>query len=544
MDILFVDKPAGVTTHTSLGTAETERAGLFREINDGFCEHLAARSGQKLYVSHRLDRDTTGCIVFATSPESAEVLRERFATHKVSKRYLFLTTQNGLRGEEFTAESFIERRGSTYVSSSHTAANSRTGFKLLNASEGLFLWEARPETGKPHQIRLHAADAGMPILGDQDHGGASFTTLCLHSESLRVQVDGQDDLVFSQPPPRWFLDLELTKNPLLMRWLVAIDRRERLLRSWAACGDHSMSAKDVNRLADERTLRWLHSEADPLRADQLGPLVWLMWFRERHPNPLELQTIEKLASVLGWQSWALQLRIDRGGASSNPLIEAAGSCKPPANWLARENGLTFEMRAEQGLSSGLFLDQRQNRAWVQRNAKQKTVLNLFCYSGGFSVAAAKGGATRVVSVDLSKNFLEWTKSNFQHNGLTLENHEFRAIDSREYLAWAKKKGLTFDIVICDPPSFSRSDKGIFKIERDLEQLLTALIAVTNNDGGRVLFSSNFESWDDAEFEARVRSFAKTDQRLRLDRTPSPDWDFELPNTARIMKSFFICYETR
>jgi 23S rRNA (cytosine1962-C5)-methyltransferase len=540
MDILFADKPAGITTHTSLGEKEIERAGFLREINDGFCEHLAARSAQKLFVSHRLDRDTTGCIVFAKSPETAEWLRERFASHKVAKRYLFLTDRKISQGrEQFTSESFIERRGPVYISSTTTPANSNTHFKLLGAQEGLSLWEARPETGKPHQIRLHAADAGMPILGDQDHGGSAFATLCLHSESLRINIDGNEDLVFSMPPPRWFTDLTLGKNPLLLRWLVALDRRERLLRSWSACSDSGTSEAH----ASERTLRWLHTESDPLRADQLGTYLWLSWFRDHPPTREELQTLETLAQTVGWREWSLHLRADRGRATTNPLIEAAGCTQPPARWLVREGGLRFEMRADQGLSPGLFLDQRQNRNWLQENARGKTVLNLFCYTGGFSVAAAKGGASRVVSIDLSKTFLEWSKVNFHLNALSLENHEFRAIDSREYLRWAKKKGLKFDLVICDPPSFSRSENGIFKIERDLEDLLSALIQVTSS-GGRVLFASNFESWKDEEFEERVRTFAKTTPRLRLLRTPSPDWDFELPGSTRIMKSVFLCCETR
>lgn len=521
MDVLFADKPAGVTTHTS----NADAAGVLREVNDGFCEHLGARTGAKFLVSHRLDRDTTGCIVFACTPEAAERLRAEFAERRVKKRYLFLSDCPA-KHHEFASESFIERRGSRFVSETGSSSpNARTRFRLLEESDGLYLWEALPETGKPHQIRLHAESAGIPILGDREHGGAPFTTLCLHSESIEI-----GDLKATSPAPRWFYRRELARDPLLARWLAAIDRRERLLRSWSACGDLTMAAEG------ERTLRWLHTEADPLRADQYGGFYWLSWFRERAPSPEELTAVERLAEILGWKDWALQLRADRGRTAENPIIRSRG--QRPRSWQARESKLVFELRDGQGLSPGLFLDQRRNRAWVQAHANGKNVLNLFCYTGGFSVAAASGGANKVVSVDLSKTFLEWSKANFANNGITTDGHEFRAIDSREYLAWARKKGLKFDLVLCDPPSFSRSAKGIFKIEKDLEELLHAITAVAK-PGGQILFASNYEGWEVEDFENRLAAFARADGRLSLEPTPSPDWDFELPGSGRIMKSALL-----
>lgn len=532
-DFLFADKPAGATTHTSLA----DRSALVAEINDGLCEYLAARTGAPLFVSHRLDLDTTGCLVFARTAAAAEVLREAFADRRVKKRYLFLTDQRPRRAH-FTVESMIERRGSSFISepaSAGQAANARTHFQLLEESDGLFLWEARPETGRPHQIRLHAAAEGLAILGDRDHGGSSFATLCLHSENLTIPLPS-GELSTTSPAPRWFTRRDLARDPLVMRWLTAIDRRERLLRSWSAAGDSSFDSPR------DRTLRWLHSEVDPLRAEQLGSVYWLSWFRERPLSREEERALERLTEEMGWNDWALQYRFDRGRSPNSRQIETRGS-PPPDRWVARENGLLFEFRAGQGLSPGLFLDQRRNRAWVRGNATGLRVLNLFCYTGGFSVAAASGQAKQVVSVDLSKVFLEWTKVNFTLNDLPLEEHEFRAMDSRSYLSWAKKKELRFDLVICDPPSFSRSDKGVFKIEQELESLLQALIDVTA-DGGRVLFATNFEGWDADSLEFRALAFCAQarDRRLRLERTPSPDWDFELPTAPRNMKSFFIVPE--
>ncbi|HVK60276.1 MAG TPA: class I SAM-dependent methyltransferase, partial [Bdellovibrionales bacterium] len=207
-------------------------------------------------------------------------------------------------------------------------------------------------------------------------------------------------------------------------------------------------------------------------------------------------------------------------------------------WTAKERELEFEFRRDAGLSPGLFLDQRANRAFIEGESQKRKVLNLFCYTGGFSVAAAKGGAEKVVSVDVSKTFLEWTKRNFELNGLALEPHEFRAIDAREYLAWAKKKSLTFDRIICDPPSFGRSQAGVFKIEKDLDALVESLIAVTAPHG-KILFSLNFEGWDRDEFVSRMQSAAAKFPQAKLSPTPAPDLDFEMPHSERNMKSVLI-----
>lgn len=562
MSFLFVDKPSGATTHTSHGGGERV---LGVDPNDGFVEYLSARSRQDLLVTHRLDRDTTGALCFARTAEAAEGLRKAFSAREVTKRYLFLTeqtaTESSSQSDPFlTASSFIERRGSSIVSEPATAAqpaNALTRLRKLDESDGLALWEARPETGKSHQIRLHAKQLGIEILGDTLYGGAPYPALCLHSE--HIQFRWQDaDLIFATPPPRWFFKRNLCTDRLLARWLAAVDRRERLLRSWRATGETIESST--------LTLRWIHKEGDPLRVEQLGDVVSLSWFSDTAPTTEEMQSIERLTNELGWNQWHLRLRRDqgqsrsqsrsqsrnqsqRGGRRQPPEKETESNWKstppPPDQWSAQENGLTFQFRSEQGLSPGLFLDQRRNRAWIRANVAGKTVLNLFCYTGAFSVAATAGDAIKVVSVDLSRVFLDWAKTNFSLNNLPLTPHEFRAIDSRTYLKWAAKKGLRFDLVICDPPSFSRSDDGIFKINVDVHELISDLIKVTT-PGGRILFATNYEGWSESQFILQIQ--ASVAAHGTLSPTPSQDWDFELPKattsrresgSSRNMKSVFI-----
>lgn len=143
---------------------------------------------------------------------------------------------------------------------------------------------------------------------------------------------------------------------------------------------------------------------------------------------------------------------------------AAGEALPEFV-LVREHAWTLEVRHYDGLSTGLFLDQRENRAWVARwcelFAKQRggpaRVLNTFAYTCGFSVAAAKAGAI-TTSVDVSTRYLDWGKRNFGHNAIDVANHRFAKMDTFEFINYARRKGLVFDLVVLDPPSFAAGNK--------------------------------------------------------------------------------------
>lgn len=137
-----------------------------------------------------------------------------------------------------------------------------------------------------------------------------------------------------------------------------------------------------------------------------------------------------------------------------------------AEWvLVREHSWTLEVRHYDGLSTGLFLDQRENRAWVARwcelFAKKRQaparVLNTFAYTCGFSVAAARAGAI-TTSVDVSARYLHWGKRNFGHNAIDAANHRFAKMDTFEFFNYARRKGLVFDLVVLDPPSFAAGNK--------------------------------------------------------------------------------------
>ena len=159
-----------------------------------------------------------------------------------------------------------------------------------------------------------------------------------------------------------------------------------------------------------------------------------------------------------------------------------------------EADLTFECNLSDYLDTGLFLDHRITRGLVRDEAAGKRFLNLFCYTGSFSVHAAAGGAVATTSVDLSNTYLDWTRTNLARNGFRdAGRHRTVRDEARAFLEHRARRGEPpFDLVVCDPPTFSRSARSEtpWDVERDHADLL-ALVARNLSPGGVVYFSTNF-----------------------------------------------------
>lgn len=159
-----------------------------------------------------------------------------------------------------------------------------------------------------------------------------------------------------------------------------------------------------------------------------------------------------------------------------------------------ENGIKFLVNLTDYLDSGLFLDHRITRQMVKEQSASKRVLNLFSYTGSFSVYAALGGASSVTSVDLSKTYLSWAEDNFTANDLAIESkYAFDHADVKQYLKTIKPE--SFDLVIMDPPTFSNSKrmKDFLDIQRDHVELIKDTLLATTL-GGIIYFSTNFSKF--------------------------------------------------
>ena len=226
---------------------------------------------------------------------------------------------------------------------------------------------------------------------------------------------------------------------------------------------------------------WLHaSEYDrPHERTEIEHDVWLD------------RMIEAAADELGVppnQTFLKVRRRQRGGGQYEKL-DARKTLLT-----VKEGGLEFEVNLSDYLDTGLFLDHRQTRALVRDEAAGKRFLNLFCYTGSFSVYAAAGGAVETTSVDLSNTYLDWTRTNLSRNAFKdAGRHRTVRDEARGFLEHRGRRGEPpFDLVVVDPPTFSRSARSEtpWDVERDHAELLE-LVARNLVPGGVVYFSTNF-----------------------------------------------------
>ena len=170
------------------------------------------------------------------------------------------------------------------------------------------------------------------------------------------------------------------------------------------------------------------------------------------------------------------------------------------DFIVHENGRAFWVNLDKYLDTGLFLDHRNTRQKIGSIAASKRFLNLFSYTGSFTVYAATGGAIYSETVDLSNTYLDWAKRNFQLNHMDLNVHQIVRADVFQYLVDAVKQNKQFDLIVLDPPSFSNSKKmlDILDIQRDQAKLIDGAMRLLAQDG-ILYFSNNLRSFtlDDA-----------------------------------------------
>lgn len=274
-------------------------------------------------------------------------------------------------------------------------------------------------------------------------------------------------------------------------------------------------------LGDPQTTacRVFHDAADGIEGlviERLGDVLIV----QRHEHRLRvdddaLRDLAEAAMIALGATACYAKRFPRDRSAGSAELDAAH--RDPRPWLGAaapeefdilEHGLRFRVRPYDGYSTGLFLDQRANRRTLRQRAAGGRVLNAFAYTCGFSVAAAAGGASQVVSVDASKRYLEWGRRNFAANELDIEPHVFLASDALHAFKRLKRQGRRFDIVVLDPPTFGRvkGRRRAFSIARDMGPLVTAAVGLLA-PGGWLLLSTNQRGLTRAHMESAVRAAA-------------------------------------
>ena len=168
-----------------------------------------------------------------------------------------------------------------------------------------------------------------------------------------------------------------------------------------------------------------------------------------------------------------------------------------------ENGVLYQVFMKDGLMTGIFLDQHEVRgSLVDGLAMGKSLLNMFSYTAAFSIAAAMGGASQTTSVDLAKRSRELSQAHFQANGISTDDHRFIVMDVFEYFKYAKRKGLTYDVIVLDPPSFARNKKQTFSVAKDYHKLISQSLEILN-PGGIIIASTNAANVSRQKFTEQI-----------------------------------------
>lgn len=216
-------------------------------------------------------------------------------------------------------------------------------------------------------------------------------------------------------------------------------------------------------------------------------------------------SMQVMSEVLGFSQSLifLKYRQRQKGLSQYDLFSREG-----AEFLVRENGLRFVIKPSDYLDVGLFLDHRNTRQMVRMASEGRRVLNLFAYTGSFTVYAAAGGAIETLTVDMSNTYLQWADRNLALNNFTEEHHRFLQADVLQWLREAPKR--RWDLIVLDPPTFSNSKRmhGTLDIQRDHVWLLNRTVELLA-PGGVLYFSTNFRKFkiEQAEITATIQDIS-------------------------------------
>jgi 23S rRNA (cytosine1962-C5)-methyltransferase len=469
--ILVVDKPRGLPVHGGHPEVFDVVTRLRRFLREsGASDYLSVHS--------RLDQEVTGVLVFGRDPDDGAALSREFEAHRVVRRYRAIVRDPGLpRRFEMRDQLRPREAGRTEVVRSGGVA-AATAVQVLARGNGRALVELLPQTGRRHQLRVQLSSRDAPIAGDALYGGDPANRLLLHAVGVQSETFGWN---FESELPEDFNDFGAT---------AALGSRSRLSR---AIFDAAWLRQSL--LATTETLRLVNAEADALpgvTVDAYGEHAVVELLTEEAVARRE----DVVASVieLGARSVYVKCRLRRDLRQEDvdhwaPRTPDVGP-PAPSPYVVHEAGVPVEVELGDGWDTGLYLDQRDNRKRIRAACAGRSMLNLFGYTGMFSVAAALGGAASTTTVDLSGRALDRARRNFAlSNLLTGEQHRFVRADAVEWLSRKRRAGVRFDVIVLDPPSFSTVGKGrVFKLSRAWEGMFEDAIHCLNASGRMLVVS--------------------------------------------------------
>lgn len=218
---------------------------------------------------------------------------------------------------------------------------------------------------------------------------------------------------------------------------------------------------------------------------------------------------------------------DRTPIPKKPETKLVYGKPAPENLIIYENGAKFIVKINSGLMTGLFLDQRANRAWLKTKSQGKSICNTFSYTASLSLASALGGAKETTSVDISKTYSMWAKENFTLNNIDLRENHIITNDTFDHFQFCRRKKITYDIIILDPPTFAKKKNGTFSVQKNYQELILQSIPLLNNKG-MLICSTNYTQWFMQDFlDVIDRAFTSLKKPYKMIYKADADKDFPI-----------------
>ncbi|MBL9023699.1 MAG: class I SAM-dependent methyltransferase [Myxococcales bacterium] len=503
-DILVIDKPWGLATHAP-------EKGRFDDVASWLRAHFgAAGKSDYLGIHQRLDRETSGVLLFSRRKEANASLAKQFEGRAVEKTYVAVVA--GRLPERATLRHFL-REGDGRMEARPAQGTPKRGEQLavtllrsLTRKSGRVLVELSPETGRTHQLRVQLAALGSPIVGDATYGGAPGVRPLLHARRLVLDHPRTGERVTFEAPVPDDLERGLDVRPAALP--------ESTAEITARIVEAAQRRFGVVAEGDTTALRIANAEGDALPGislDLYGEHGVLSLY-----DVLDEATLARVlegATSAGLRGVYAKFRPkdasrlpDTRREDVAPAAPLAGEAAPESFEIV-ERGVPFEVHLGDGLSTGIFLDQRENRARIRELAKGARFLNLFAYTGSFSVVAALGGARSTTTVDISRTVLAWAERNLARVGAHAPDHVTVESDAVGFLDRAARKGERFDLAVLDPPSFSTTKKRTFSAESDYADLAARTLKVMA-PGGRLLACTNHRGITMSRFRKMLHEAAR------------------------------------
>lgn len=518
-DLIAVSKPAGVSTHAAeAGREDDAHSRVDRFLREG------GEATPYLGIHQRLDRDTSGVLIFTRRKEANRAIAEQFEGRRIQKTYVAAVSGRRLPERGVLEHRLIPSKDGVMRVLPPGASGGQeavTRFRVLARNGDRALVELSPKTGRTHQIRVQLKAAGAPIGGDPLYGGAPAPRLLLHAEKLTLNHPTTGNpITFHAPTPPELGHWVEGVSPEIFADVATIEARLRVaagLRYGIARSQETTTAfrlvngagdglpgVDVDLYGDHLVVSLStddavrHREAVLDAVAALGPAGVYVKLRPKH------------ASVI----------VDARREDFAPRAPVRGVAAPDL-FVVHELGLPYRVRLGDGLSTGIFLDQRENRRRVRMTAGGARVLNLFAYTGAFTVAAITGGARSSVTVDVSAGAIAWARENLDAIGADAAHHRLVEADALGWLERVAPREGPFDVVILDPPSFATTKKSRFSADGDYRGVAALAFRVLA-PGGRLLACTNHRGIPHAKFRRFLHEAARDAGRQVVQMKDLPD----------------------